>query len=194
MDKSFSKPQRRKPLLAPFYKHERRQACRKTEGNPMTHPFFTTAAAVTLALAVTSPSLAKGGPGAAFMDPERFDLIDADKDAKLSKSEMAADRSARFGAADTDKDGKLSVSELIAVHAEHAADKATKRADKMMARMDDDGDGALTLAEMMPGKRADKMFARIDADEDDALSKDELQTAREFMKKRGMHGDGATHE
>lgn len=155
----------------------------------MTNALLTSAAALTLALAVTSPSFALGGPGAAIMDPERFDLIDTDKDGKLSEAELVADRAARFAQADTNGDGKLTAEEMAALGANGHA----KRAGKMISRLDTDGDGALTLAEMSASKRGEKMFARMDADGDGALSKPELEKAREHMRDRAGRGHGAGH-
>ncbi len=147
-----------------------------------------------LGLAVTLPAYAMGGAGGTILDPARFDSIDTNKDGKLSKSEIEADRATRFAEADADKDGKLSSAELKAHHAAHAGERAEKRMAKMLNHMDKDGDGALTLAEMSGNKRGEKMFSRIDTDADGALSKAELQAAREHMKKHHKDGHGSMDE
>jgi Ca2+-binding EF-hand superfamily protein len=54
-----------------------------------------------------------------------------------------------------------------------------------MSRMDADGDGKLSLAEMSNPERGDKMFARLDKDGNGTLS------AEEFAEMRmGMRGHG----
>jgi hypothetical protein len=47
---------------------------------------------------------------------EKFTMLDADKDGKLSKAEYFADAKARLAAADTDKDGKVSPWEFHAAN------------------------------------------------------------------------------
>jgi Ca2+-binding EF-hand superfamily protein len=151
----------------------------------MKNAFLISATALAIALAATSPSLAMGGGMAGgLLDPDNFDLIDTDKDGKLSKSEIEAHRAAGFAEADTNKDGKLSVEELTALHAKRAG----KGAERMLEHLDDDEDGMLSKAEMSSTKRGERMFSRIDSDEDGLLSKAELEKARAYMKKRGKHG------
>lgn len=161
----------------------------------MKNAFLISAAALTIGLASVTPSLAMGGMGGGLFDPENFDQIDTDKDGKLSRAELEAHRAAHFAEADTNKDGKLSVEELTAMHAKRAAERAGKGAAKMLEHLDEDGDGALSLAEMAAHKRGEKMFSRIDQDEDGMLSKAELDEAREHMKKHGRgHGHGHSDE
>lgn len=155
----------------------------------MKNAFLISATALSIALAATSPSLAMGGGMAGgLMDPDNFDLIDTDKDGKLSKAEIEAHRAAQFAEADANKDGKLSVEELTAMHAKQAAARAGKGAERMLEHLDDDEDGMLSLAELSASKRGKRMFSRIDSDEDGLLSKAELEEARDHMKKGGMHG------
>ncbi|MEH7829013.1 EF-hand domain-containing protein [Gemmobacter denitrificans] len=131
-----------------------------------------------------------GGPLA------QFDVIDTDKDGKLSPDEMAAHRAARVAEMDGDKDGKISAAELEAAHLKMANDMAKTRSARMMERLDGDKDGTLTVAEMQeqmgkgPGR---KMMKHVDADGDGALSRAELEAARDWMMKRGHkrgHGFG----
>ncbi len=120
----------------------------------------------------------------------KFDALDADKDGKITAEEFAGFRAAQFAKADTNADGKLDAAELAAMHlaqmTEHAADMTAK----MIERMDDDGDGFLSAAEMERGPRLASIFERADADGDGAISKDEAEAMKDKMHRRhGAAGD-----
>jgi Ca2+-binding EF-hand superfamily protein len=121
-----------------------------------------------------------GGEGRGAMMLDQFDTIDADKDGKISPDEIAAHRAAEFAAADTNADGALSADEL---QAQMLTKMLARRSARMIENMDDDGNGALSLAEMDEGPMADH-FARIDADNDGAISKAEAEAMVEKMGKR----------
>jgi hypothetical protein len=128
---------------------------------------------------------------------ERLAAFDTDGDGQLSDAEreqMKAERMAQREAHqaeilaenDTDKDGTLSDAERTAMR--------TKRADAMFGRLDGDGDGKITAAEMEAsgGRRGGvRNFAEADADGDGALTKAELEAARASRVVRRGRPDGA---
>ena len=151
-------------------------------------------------------ALAKGmghGSMGPRLDAAMFSEIDTDKNGEITMEEMKAHRAARFEAADANKDGKLSVEEMAARMRENADDHA----ERMVARLDTDGDGMLGPDEMRrPGghgrhgdkkgegheKRADRFFDRADADGSGGLSLAEVEAMQERMAKRmgkRHHGD-----
>jgi len=113
----------------------------------------------------------------------RFEQLDADKDGKLSRTELEAGPAARFASTDVNKDGKITADEVTA----DGHKRAEKRFGKMLARLDADKDGALSLEELKGGERHAQMFDRLDADKDGFVSKDEMRKMRK-MGKRHDHG------
>jgi Ca2+-binding EF-hand superfamily protein len=122
-----------------------------------------------------------GGPGAMLM--ENFDAIDTNKDGKITQDEIAAHRAAEFAAADTNGDGQLDAEELAA---QMLKQMLARQAARMIENLDDDGNGALSTAEMREGPMS-RNFARIDTDNDGAISKEEAQAA---FAKVGKRKDG----
>jgi Ca2+-binding EF-hand superfamily protein len=131
-----------------------------------------------------------GGPGEGrgAMLAEMFDSMDADKDGKLTYSEMEAHRKAEFDAADTNKDGALSTDELSARALARFQEKLAVRTQAMLDNMDNDSSGSLSPDEMGEGPGM-RNFAKIDADNDGAITKEEIQAGMKHGKKRG-HGWG----
>jgi hypothetical protein len=132
-----------------------------------------------------------GDRGAMFM--QEFDLIDADKDGKITAAELAAHRQARFTAADTDANGSLNAEELTAFHVAQMAEKMAERTAKMLQWMDTNGDGGLSVDEMPDGP-SPRHLARLDADGDGAISKAEAEAAVEHMGDRKKHRKGMNHD
>jgi Ca2+-binding EF-hand superfamily protein len=139
-----------------------------------------------------------GGPGghgergAMFM--EQFDLIDADKDGKITAAELAAHRQARFATADTNADGALNAEELTAFQVSQMAEKIAKRSERMLQWMDANGDGGLSADEMPDGPSPERL-ARLDADGDGAITKAEAETAMQRMGDRTKkHRKGMNHD
>lgn len=114
-----------------------------------------------------------------------FEEVDTNSDGKISEEEMQAHRAAGFAAVDTNGDGKLSPEELSAHAESRKSERAEKRQERMIERMDTDGDGMLSESEMAP-KGGENMFERLDTDGDGALSKEELEAHK--GGKRGGHG------
>jgi Ca2+-binding EF-hand superfamily protein len=131
-----------------------------------------------------------GGPGAGPMFD--FETLDADKDGKVTKAEVAAARTARVAAADANSDGKLSVDEIAALQMARMAERANDRATRMVAELDADGDGMLTVSELNARPVPDRMFDRMDTDGDDAISQAEFAAMQAQMQDRvqGKRGRG----
>lgn len=118
---------------------------------------------------------------------------DLDGNGEVSRAEFVAAGDARFAAADADFNGELTRDEMRALRETERSDRARER----FLRMDANGDGAVSEAEMMAareqrddrkGDRRKKMremaLERFDADGDGQLSEAERMTAREAMKER----------
>jgi hypothetical protein len=159
------------------------------------------AVAAILGATLTTAALAdRGGPGGMGMPigpGPVFDFagIDADKDGKITRDEIAAHRAARAAALDADKDGKISAAELQAQIEARLAARAADMAARMIEMRDTDGDGMLSAAELAEPPlppMGDMMFDRADANDDGAITEDEVEAMRERMAGR-MGGRGHGH-
>lgn len=131
------------------------------------------------------------GPGAR----PAFEELDANSDGQLTPDELEAFRAARFTEADTDGDGALSPEEMLARAEVQAGERRAARIERMIARLDTNDDGKLSLEEMPAGGngRGD-MFSRLDADEDGAISAEEFAAAGDrFGGGRRGQGTGDGH-
>lgn len=142
---------------------------------------------------------------------QRFAKLDANKDGKVDESDRAAHRKAKademFAAADTDRNGSISRAEFDAAGEARIAKRAERRAamadrrgegghghqgkrgkrghgggDRLLARVDTNGDRAVTPVEMRTAALA--RFDRIDANKDGQV------TAEERAAMRGKRGEG----
>jgi Ca2+-binding EF-hand superfamily protein len=145
----------------------------------MKHATITATLAAAILAGATAQAIAEGhgmkrdghGPRPAFEE------LDADGDGGITRDEMKAHMAARFARADADGDGLLTRDEMLARAEEQAAERRAKRIDRMMDRLDADGDSALSLAEMQA--RADgRRFDRADADGDGRITKAEMEEMR----------------
>lgn len=167
----------------------------------------TAAMATVLAATLSTAALAeRGGPGrmGGDMGPgafalNQFDDIDGDKDGKITQAELEAYRTGRVTALDGNGDGKISLDELKAQHMARIEERATEMATRMMERMDSDGDGQLTAAELAvpapPAQMIGRVFDRLDTDGDDAVSRAEVEAAQQRMAEGhgGAQGEGRGH-
>jgi Ca2+-binding EF-hand superfamily protein len=129
------------------------------------------------------------GPGPMF----DFATLDANKDGKITKDELAATKTARFTEADANKDGKLSIEEMSAARDAMIAKRKADRLALMIQRFDKDGDGMISAAEMPSPPNADRMFDRFDTDKDGAISQAEADSAMERMQERMAEHRGKGH-
>lgn len=142
--------------------------------------------------AFVAPALAEDGerPGPAMI----FEQIDLDGDGSVTLEELQGAREARFAQADTNADGTLDRDELLS----RAEARAAAGVDRMLERLDADGDGVLSQEEMAEartgrgrGPNPERIFSRMDADGDGVVTQAEFDAAAErMMERRGhRHGD-----
>lgn len=112
-----------------------------------------------------------------------FEQIDADGNGQLTKAELATMGDARFARMDKDGDGFVTEAEIEAAQAE----RAKKRAGRMMRHLDSDKDGRISLTEMQSSDRAARLFDRVDADGDGVISKAEFDAMKERRQARSGH-------
>ncbi len=125
---------------------------------------------------------------------ERFQALDANRDGKLSYTELQNNpkHRERFEKADTNHDGGLSQEELKQVHLEKKQQRLERRAkgrEKMrvaqqkMQALDTNKDQALTRAEL--GNELPKLsenFSIIDGNNDGKITREEMKIARMAMR------------
>lgn len=140
-------------------------------------------AAVGLAGAVLADNdgMDMGGPGMAAM----FQTLDADKDGKVTQTELDAHHAARVAEVDANKDGLLSADELAQMQIKAFTERATRMSAKMIVRLDSDGDGLLSAAEILAGPGPVMMLDRLDTDGDGAITEAEMLAAQDRMDGRG---------
>ncbi len=103
-----------------------------------------------------------------------FEMLDADKDGKLTQAELDAHKAQEFVKADTDGDGMLSSEEMLARAKAQNGERMAKRISRMIARIDTDKDGMLSTSEMQAMPRGKGMFNHMDADSDGAITAEEF--------------------
>lgn len=142
-----------------------------------------------LAMAFQGQPGQQGGPreGRAPMMLEMFQELDADGDGVVTAEELsAAGPGAAFAEADANGDGVLEGDELTAFRAAQERLREERRQQRMVERLDSDGDGKLSLEEIEAGNKRgpQQMFDRLDADGNGEVSLEELAAAQERMLQR----------
>ena len=120
---------------------------------------------------------------------ELFDSLDSDADGLVTQAELDAHRAAMFTAADTNSDGALDAEELAARQLARFNDRLADRTARMIEARDANGDGLLQPEEMADGPSG-RMLARIDTDNDGAISLAEAEAAVGYMQKQRKHRGG----
>lgn len=152
----------------------------------MTNQFRFTALAALLVAVSPALAFAQGGGGQGMMD--RFQVIDADGDGRMSAAEAAEWRETVFVTMDSDDDGQLTREEYMAIQLGKGADPdqrgprfEEKQAEKDAAftEMDADGDGFVTRAQFL--EAGAQKFADADADGDGFVTVPEFIVARWTM-------------
>ena len=108
-----------------------------------------------------------GGHGERALFRGLFEEIDADADGSATEAEVAAFRTAQLSAADANGDGSVSLDEFATAY---FARIRPQMVDTFQA-FDDDGDGAITSAELEA--RFDGLVSRLDRNDDGVLSPDD---------------------
>ncbi len=111
------------------------------------------------------------GPGA-HID---FGAADANQDGKLTEDELKTWQAAQVASIDADKDGKLSADEISGFAMAQVRSRIAEHASTMVARLDTDGDGLLSSAELLARPLAMPDFSRLDRNGDGSVTEDELQ-------------------
>lgn len=116
---------------------------------------------------------------------QMFEAMDADGDGAATRAEIEALNATRAGEVDADKDGAITASELLAWREAEREKARTARAERQLARMDADGDGAVSTAEFEAARTW--RMARFDRNGDGTIE------PQEMARRAGMHGHGHGH-
>ncbi len=132
---------------------------------------------LTLTLALLG-SVALVPATAAAMEPylpktqKSFNAVDADKNGKITASEITPKAGKRFDRFDADKNGEVTPAEIEAV----LKAALEKQRDRILAALDADKNGTISRTEY--DERVDRLVADADADKDGGLSIDEARKYR----------------
>lgn len=149
------------------------------------------------------------GPGGAMMERGMMDrgmmdrgmgpdfaALDSNGDGKVTADEVTVLRQTQFAAADANGDGKLEAAEVtVWIEARRAEREATMAA-RMIDRMDQDGDDALSLVEL-PGADMANRLGWLDRNADGAIDAEEFAAVpggpghAHGMAQRGPDGCGS---
>lgn len=155
-----------------------------------------TALAMSLALGVTAAEARGFG-----QKHPQFSEVDADGNGQISQTELEAIAANRFNEADANADGFLDADEMKA-QLQQMADKMPENPngngrsermmehmgdfmDRMIARVDENEDGKISLEEITAMQRG-MVFADIDSNEDGAISEMEWHVAVDHRSGGGM--------
>ncbi len=143
----------------------------------------TAAAWVALVMGLSLSAHAGKGP---HMVVDKFKMMDADRNNRISFEEHEAGSLEMFGEADLNNDGNVTAEEMAAMKEEKAkkhgrgmggAHEISAR--EKIAKIDANGDGVLSRQEHNDGHR--KIFQELDTDKNGDLTLDELQDGHERM-------------
>lgn len=109
-----------------------------------------------------------GGPWGGWMEG-LVERMDTDKDGAVGRAEVQSFEAARAAEIDADKNGAITVAELVA----WIDRQRTQRLAESLARMDGDGDGAVSVEEY----RTEQIWrmARLDRDGNGVIGPDEMR-------------------
>lgn len=112
-----------------------------------------------------------------------FARMDRDGDGRISRDEARRMPEARFQAMDANGDGFLTEDELASKRGPERRGSCD-RADGFLTKLDQDGDGVVTLAEARAASIAH--FEKMDKNSDGVLTRDEMRRGK--PGKHGKHG------
>ena len=116
-------------------------------------------------------------PGAGRM----FERADADKNGTLSEAEVLASAERIFERRDGNKDGALDTADARPMKGKgHHGKGGEDRAERMLKRLDVNGDGKVSQEEML--QRASETFERFDADKNHEVTKAEVDAKRDAFR------------
>ena len=139
-------------------------------------------AAVLLAITVGTTAIAQTPKGMKMLGMSDFEEFDIDKDGKVSKEEIRERREIAVQSMDLNGDQKLNADELM----EQYTKRAQLSVNRMIKKLDSNGDGSLSFAELENGQRVGtlrKLFDRLDKDDDGYISKEEALRVKKNMRK-----------
>jgi len=152
----------------------------------MTRTIIGTAALIgSLAFGATALAADYGSSGTADATSAaaKADMMDTNKDGKISAEEHAAGAKSMFTAMDTNGDGKVTAVEMDAYHAmkKDTWDKDSHRMSsaEKIKMIDTDGDGAISAAEHDAASQS--MFSKMDTDHDGNLTATEMKAGHKRM-------------
>ncbi|MFV0800170.1 calcium-binding protein [Brucella sp. MAB-22] len=137
------------------------------------------------------PALAQENSSANTDKPAAETTVAPNKDMKGKRGPVDLEKFSRMDdlkAADTDGDGVLSRAEIEALALKRIVSRA---ADRMERRLDVNGDGKVTLAEVENQRK--KEFAALDRNEDGKIDRSEMRAAKMHHQARGSHHKGSHH-
>ena len=148
----------------------------------MTRKTFALGAALLLSAgAAFAQPAAPTGPATPDRGARMFELLDANRDGRVTWDESWAFATTRFSAADADRSGGLSQAEFANLRPRREgapaprpewAQRMEQRRAGMFRALDANTDGQVTLAEMQAPAQA--RFRAMDANADGAVSREEL--------------------
>lgn len=138
--------------------------------------------AVLLAITVGTTAIAQTPRGMKMLGMSDFEDLDINNDGKVSKEEIRERREIAVQSMDLNGDEKLSADELMQQYTK----RAQLSVNRMIKKLDSNGDGSLSFAELENGQRVGtlrKLFDRLDKDDDGYISKEEALRVKKNMRK-----------
>lgn len=138
--------------------------------------------AVLLAITVGTAAIAQTPKGMKMLGMSDFEDLDINNDGKVSKEEIRERREIAVQSLDLNGDQKLNADELMQQYTK----RAQLSVNRMIKKLDSNGDGSLSFAELENGQRVGtlrKLFDRLDKDDDGYISKEEALRVKKNMRK-----------
>jgi Ca2+-binding EF-hand superfamily protein len=142
-----------------------------------------------IGLAIGTTAFAEGRGGFGFRG-HFFDRLDANADGKVTREEVRADAQRRFAEFDLDKNGKIDASELKTAGETKLGDIQARIAEHLQKRdLNHDGQWSKDELSRMPVG----VFTKLDKDGNGVLTRAELEAGRDAWSERHGHGEFMQH-